>query len=89
MVPTYGTLGTAVSLHFTDEAFTSRLLSEAPETAPRLQHGGRSDGRSKQRGRIGGKGRKKGAGRIFCNLARCVYWRSGEGHIELMGSVHQ
>lgn len=32
VVPTYGTLGTAVSLHFTDEAFTSRLLSEAPET---------------------------------------------------------
>eukprot|EP00438_Fugacium_kawagutii_P035328 Skav206918 [mRNA] locus=scaffold808:683885:689536:+ [translate_table: standard] len=34
VVPTYGTLGTAVSLHFTDEAFQSRLLKDAPETVP-------------------------------------------------------
>ncbi|CAJ1455205.1 unnamed protein product [Effrenium voratum] len=32
VVPTYGTLGTAVALHFTDQAMQSRLLKEAPET---------------------------------------------------------
>ncbi|CAL1157751.1 unnamed protein product, partial [Cladocopium goreaui] len=32
VVPTYGTLGTAVSLHFTNEAYQSRLLKDAPET---------------------------------------------------------
>jgi hypothetical protein len=34
VVPTYGTLGTAVSLHFTNEAYQSRLLKDAPETVP-------------------------------------------------------
>eukprot|EP00435_Cladocopium_sp_Y103_P014948 s1134_g3.t1 len=32
VVPTYGTLGTAVSLHFTPNAYESRLLKDAPET---------------------------------------------------------
>jgi len=32
VVPTYGTLGTAVALQFTQEAHQSRLLKDAPET---------------------------------------------------------
>ena len=37
VVPTYGTLGTAVSLHFTADAFSSRLLKDAPETVARTK----------------------------------------------------